>query len=159
MHCQKWDRGKHLRLCKAKAAWPETFASSDLVFHNEKDPSARLWWSELPTRFATVQWASLRWFHPYVTALLLVPTPHSVALTKPSPTLFLQQLQASPSHFGDGALKKELLFVIADTISIVSASIGEQQRAVMSNKQRQSSHNTHSVVCGDGGVTGTSQYQ
>lgn len=51
MHCQKWDRGKHLRLCKAKAAWPETFAASDAVLHNKKDSSANKCCTELSTRY------------------------------------------------------------------------------------------------------------
>lgn len=51
MHCQKWDRGKHLRLCKAKAAWPETFAASDAVLRYKKGSSANKCCTELSTRY------------------------------------------------------------------------------------------------------------
>ncbi len=62
-------------------------------------------------------------------------------------------------------LKKELLFVAADTISIVLAMFREEQRAAMSNKQTKTivpkythtqTHTlTHTVVCGGREVTRT----
>lgn len=49
---------------------------------------------------ATVKEASLHWFHPYVEAPLLVPTPHSSTPTNSGPALFLQWSQPSPGEWG-----------------------------------------------------------
>lgn len=153
MHCQKWDRGKHLRLCKAKAAWPETFAASDAVLRYKKGSSANKCCTELSTRYcyckislsaltSSSMW-KLKCLCQHLTALLLLN------LVQPSLSSGHRRHQAIKGwwwYAGFRGPKKEHLFVAADTISIVSAMIGKEQRPVMSNKDHGATIHTHTTL-------------
>lgn len=94
MHGQKWERGRHLVLCKAKAVWLETSAASDPELHDEE--------KRCPTRCFPVKGASLNWLEAYLQAPLLLPTPCSSFSTICGPALFVRWSQASPGNWEMG---------------------------------------------------------
>lgn len=57
-----------------------------------------------------------------------------------------RRLRDGGETLASGGPKKEHLFVAADTISIVSAMIGKEQRPVMSNKDHGATIHTYNVM-------------
>lgn len=169
MHCPKLNREKHLRLCKASVVWPETFAACDAVLCNEKRSQYQAvmynaaYEVTLLYNIATL----LRWFHTYVTALLLVPTPHCLVPTRSGPAPLPAMVTGVTGPFRDGgemlawlgALRKSFSLWFTDTITIVFGEIGDEQRAVMSNKQRPSWHEKQCSVWWQTGSPGPFQNQ
>lgn len=158
MHWQKWDRGKHLRLCKAKAAWPETFAASDPVLRNKKSANAKQWYTVLPTRycFSKINLSAL------ISSVWVLRCFYQNLIAQSLLTVLLPSL--SSGHRRHQAIKrwwwnsgfrspeKELLFVAADTISFVFFAVtgGNKGQRCQKNKEHSASTvkhtHTHTLV-------------
>lgn len=165
MHWQKWDRGKHLRLCKAKAAWPETFAASDRVLHNKKDPNANQWCAVLPTGYCYDKINSLCVDFIRMWGLLcsyqhLTAKPY----TNCGPALSLQRSQASPGewemvvkHWPRGPEERASLCGCKYNILCLCHDWSRTKGSDVKQTKTTVPHaHTHTVVCADRGGGGGS---
>lgn len=134
MHGQKWERGRHLVLCKAKAVWLETSAASDPVLHDEKNAAHKVFPGKR-TLSALIGPVFAGSSAPNHTLQLLLNDLWSCPLC-PAVTGVTRRLRDGTETPSSGAQRKSFSLwpQIQHPLSLPRS--GDKQRAAMSKEQR-----------------------